>query len=97
VGLESGALWQFGRRLASKLQTVRTPSWKQRRPFRQRPGQMQSEREALEKWSNLLIDFRLAVDRHKKSASKLHPRKKRPGAGDLGHEAAACLVETEKS
>ncbi len=35
----------------------------------------------VEKWSNLLIDFRLAGLRHQKPASKLAQRKSFPGAG----------------
>jgi len=35
------------------------------------------KRERVEKWVNLLIDFRLAVDRHKQSASKLNPERRR--------------------
>ncbi len=50
----------------------------------------------MEKWSNLLIDFRLAGDRHTKPASKLHLGKRCSGARSARRQGCGVLMRNER-
>ena len=51
----------------------------------------------MEKWSNLLIDFRLAGHRHQKPASMFQKRQGLPGAESPRTQGRAPLMPSERT